>query len=135
MPVVTVISSDTRQVDADVSEGRVLLNPTELPAALGWELKPEGLCRDDVCVPVRRPSDLLVGDNLDLSAVAAALGRPAVVDADAGLVAVALDAESRRQALDDLVAPPFALADLEGTVHTLDEWRGQKKLLSAFASW
>ncbi len=135
MPLLTVISSETSQVDADVSDGRALLAPTDLPAALGWELKPEGLCRDDVCVPVRQPSDLFVGDKVDLSAVAAALGRPVVVDADARLVAVALDAETRRQALDDLVAPPFALADLEGNVHTLDEWRGQKKLLSAFASW
>jgi len=135
MPVVTVISSDTSQVEADVSEGRVLLAPADLPAALGWELKPEGLCRDDVCVPVRQLSDLSVGDQLDLSAVAAALGRPVVVDEDARLVAVALDAEARRQALDDLVAPPFALTDLDGHVHTLDEWRGQKKLLSAFASW
>jgi hypothetical protein len=135
MPVVTVISSDTSQIGADVSEGLVLLAPADLPAALGWELKPEGLCRDDTCVPVRRSSDLFVGDHLDLSAVAAALGRPVVVDADARLVAVALDAETRRQALDDLVAPPFYLADLDGNVHTLDEWRGQKKLLSAFASW
>lgn len=135
MVEVTVISDEMRSVDANVSPGRILVAPAQLPEALGWELKPEGLCRDDVCVPVRRPSDLFVDGELDLAAVATALGRPAVVDADAGIVAVALDAEVRRQALDDLVAPPFALADLDGGVHALDEWRGQKKLLSAFASW
>ena len=130
-----MIGDVARTVDASVSAGRVLVDPAQLSAALGWELKPEGLCRDDVCVPVRDPSVLFVGDQLDLAAVGTALGRPVVIDADARLAAVALDAETRRQALDDLVAPSFALADLDGVLHTLDEWRGRKKLLSAFASW
>jgi hypothetical protein len=132
---VHVISDEARVVEAEVSDGRVVVPPSSLPAALGWELKPEGLCRDDVCVPVRRQSDLFVGDELDLAAVGAALGRAMVVDADAGMVAVALDGEARRQALDDLVAAPFTLADLDGNLHSLDEWHGQKRLLSAFASW
>lgn len=130
-----MIGDVARTVDVTVSDGRLLVDPAQLPAALGWELKPEGLCRDDMCVPVRDPSVLSVGDQLDLAAVSTALGRPIVVDADARLAAVALDAEARRQALDDLVAPPFALADLDGNLHTLHEWRGRKKLLSAFASW
>jgi hypothetical protein len=70
-----------------------------------------------------------------VAAVAAALGRSTVVDADAGVVAVALPDEARRAALDALVAPPFALADLDGTVHDFAEWRGKKRLLVAFASW
>ena len=76
-----------------------------LPDALGWTLKPEGLCRDDTCVPVRDRDALFVGEQLDLAAVADALGRPIVVDADAGIVAVALDQEQRRAALESLTAP------------------------------
>ena len=64
-----------------------------------------------------------------------ALGRQSVVDADAGLVAVALGAEQRRDALQTLVAPDFELPDLDGTPHTLSEWRGKKRLLHAFSSW
>ena len=52
MPTVTVIADDLSSVDATVADGRVLLDPEQLPGALGWTLKPEGLCRDDVCVPV-----------------------------------------------------------------------------------
>ena len=106
-----------------------------LPDALGWELKPEGLCRDHVCVPVRDQSTIAVNGSLDLAAVAAALGRPSVVDTDVGIVAVALPAEQRRQAIDGLTAPAFTLADLDGADHSLEEWRGRKKLLVAFASW
>ena len=58
-----------------------------------------------------------------------------VVDADARLAAIALDGEARRRALDDLVAPPFTLPDLDGNLHALEEWHNQKKLLVAFASW
>ena len=106
-----------------------------LPAALGWTLQPEGLCRGDVCVPVRDRDALFVGEQLDLVAVADALGRPTVVDADAGIVAVALDREQRRDALDALTAPDVTLRDLDGDAHSLSEWRGRKRLLHAFSSW
>jgi len=67
---VTVITDAVATVDGDVDGTHVLVAPSSLPAAIGWELKPEGLCRDDVCVPVRDREALLAGDALDLSAVA-----------------------------------------------------------------
>jgi hypothetical protein len=135
MTRVTIIDEEARALDATLSDGRVLLEPELLATALGWTLKPEGLCRDDTCVPVRDRSSLFVDGKLDLVAVTDALGRPSVVDVEAGLVAVALDAEQRRGALQTLVAPPFTLPDLDGTPHHLSEWHGQKRLLHAFASW
>jgi hypothetical protein len=135
MSSVTIIGYDVRSIDADVDDDRVLIDAAHLPDALGWELKPEGLCRDDVCVPVRDQSTLFVDDRIDIARVAAALGQPAVVDGEARVVSVALPTEQRRQALDALVAPSFELADLDGTMHQLEEWRGRKKLLVAFASW
>jgi hypothetical protein len=135
MPSATIISDEVRTVDATPDDGRLLVAPDRLIEALGWELKPQGLCREDMCIPVRDQAALFVGDDLDLSAVAAALERPAVVDAAAGIAAVAVDAEVRRQALDSLRAPGFVLDDLDGHPHGLEEWRGRKKLLVAFASW
>jgi hypothetical protein len=88
-----------------------------------------------VCVPVRDRGSLFDDEALDLAAVATALGRLVVVDADAGLAAVSLGSEQRRQVLDGLQAPGFTLPDLDGTPHRLEEWRGTKKLLVAFASW
>ena len=130
MSTITVINEDERTVNAEVTGGRVALSPQELRRAIGWELKPEGLCRDGVCVPFRN-----TGAAVDLGAAAAALGRAVVVDADAGVAAVALPAEERRSALDARVAPPFVLPDLDGTPHHLGEWRGRKKLLVAFSTW
>lgn len=131
----TIVTDTAATVDAIADGERLLIDPVSLPAALGWELKPEGLCRDNVCLPVRDRERLLVGDWLDIAAVAAALGQLAVVDAGAGLAAVASGNESRRQALREHHAPPFTLADLDGVSHHLSEWHGTKKLLVAFASW
>jgi peroxiredoxin len=77
----------------------------------------------------------MVGDRIDVSAVATVVRQPAVVDADAGIVAVALPAELRRHALDDLDAPGFTLPDLNDVPRALDEWAGTKKLLVTFSSW
>ena len=133
--LVTVVADETNTVEAEVVDDRVLIAADELPLALGWVLKPEGLCRDDVCVPVHDRAALFGGDRLDLGAVAHALARPALVDADAGLIAIGRSEEQRRNALELLVAPDFELPDLDGVPHRLSEWRGRKRLLHAFASW
>jgi hypothetical protein len=134
---VTVVSDATNDVDAEIVDGRVVVDVSALPTALGWTIKPEGLCRDETCVPVQGTERraLFVGERLDLVAVTDALGLPTVVDADAGIVAVALDREQRRAALESLTAPDVVLHDLDGAPHALSEWRGQKRLLHAFSSW
>ena len=131
----TILSDDVGTVEATAHDGQLLIDPADLPSALGWELKPEGLCQGSVCVPVRDAAALFRDDKLDVAAVAAALGRPAIVDAPVGIAAVALAAERRQQALDGLRAPSFTLPGLDGVAHQLQEWRGDKKLLVAFASW
>lgn len=136
MSQVTFVDEAVRTVEAVVDgKGRVLVEPARLTEAMGWTLKPEGLCRGEVCVPVRDRGAIEVGDRIDVAAVAGVLRQPVAVDAEAGYVAVALPAEIRRQALDALHAPPFTLPDLDGRPRSLDEWAGSKRLLVAFASW
>jgi hypothetical protein len=131
----TIVSDEVCTVAAVADEGRLLIDPDALPQAFGWEWKPEGLCRGNVCVPVRDRAKVLVGEKLDVGAVAAALGRLAVVDTDAGIAALALPKEARRRALREQQAPTFTLPDLDGVEHDLTDWRGTKKLLVAFATW
>ena len=132
---VTIVTDEISTVTAVADGDRLLIDPAALPDALGWEWKPEGLCRGNVCVPVRDRAALQVGEQLDVGAVASALDRLAVVDAAAGIAAVALPKEGRREALHDHHAPSFTFPDLDGVDHDLEEWRGKKKLLVAFASW
>jgi peroxiredoxin len=137
MTQITVIDEVAREIEAtpDRSRQTFLVDPGRLAEAIGWELKPSGLCRGDTCVPVPHTGALRVGDQVDLVAVAGALGRPVVVDLEAGMLAMALSSELRRQALDDLRAPAFELPDVDGKLHALDEWLGRKKLLVTFSSW
>jgi peroxiredoxin len=58
-----------------------------------------------------------------------------VVDSDAAILAVAIDQEQRRAALDGLTAPDITLRDLNGDEHSLSDWGGRKRLLHAFSSW
>jgi hypothetical protein len=140
MPTVTatVIAADVTAVDARLAGGRVLVDPATLPATIGWTLKPEGLCRDEACVPVRDRTALLVDGQVDLAAAADALRLPVVVDTvdpEHPYVAIARPAEERRRALRELEAPEFTLPDLHGNPHSLSEWHGRKRLLQAFSSW
>jgi hypothetical protein len=131
---VTVIDDRAHAIDGAVVSGRVLVGADGVADALGWELKPEGICHDDVCVPL--PAGAKTADGrVDLVAAARALGRPAVFDAELGAVAIALPSEERTRALDDLEAPGFTLPDLDGAPHALAEWQGRKRLLLAFSTW
>ncbi len=123
---------------ADVRDGRVLIAADALKGGLGWELKPEGLCREETCVPVR-DRDALVPNGedggVDLAAFASALGRPLALEADARVGAIGVAASERASQLASFEAPDFALPDLSGKVHHLSDQRGKKVLLIAYASW
>jgi hypothetical protein len=112
-----------------------LVDVASLPELVGWELKPEGLCRDERCVIVPDRAALERDGLVDLRAVATLLDRPVATDEAAGLVAIGASRDRRRGALDDLRAPDFTLPDLDGTFHSLADHRSKKKLLVAFSSW
>jgi hypothetical protein len=118
------------RVDGD----RVLLEPASLGELSGWQLKPEGLCRDDVCVPVRDP-ELTVDGAIDAARFAAALARPVVVDAAEGVVALGERSTDRRGPIEAGVAPDFTLPQLEGGTFTFSSLGRRKKLLLAWSSW
>ena len=125
-------------IAADVRQGRVLIAPDALKKGLGRELKPEGLCKDEICVPVR-DREALVPDaqtaGVDLAAFAAALGRPLAVEPDASVAAIGVAPDERASQLATLEAPDFELPDLSGQTHRLSDHRGKKVLLVAYASW
>lgn len=112
-----------------------LVDPDILSELIGWELKPEGLCRNEQCVIVTDRDALEHDGKIDLRVVASLTDRPIAIDDDAGLVALGAIRAGRRAALNDLRAPDFTLPDLDGTFHSLADHRSKKKLLVAFSSW
>lgn len=114
---------------------RVRIAAADLRAALGWELKPEGLCRGPVCVPVPERSALVHDDGIDLAELARLLDRPLALDAAERAAYLGVSAAQRGAALATLAAPDVTLPDLDGRPHALSAQRGKKVLLTAYASW
>lgn len=122
-------------VSAIIAGGTVGLPSGGLKAALGWELKPEGLCRGAICVPLPAGSLPVTDAGIDLAALAAVLGRPLALDPDERAAFLGVPARERSRALASLDAPDFTLPDLAGRPHSLTDALGNKILLIAYASW
>jgi len=122
-------------VEAAVHGDAIRVSMDALQQALGWELKPQGLCRAGTCVPVRDRAALVHEDGLDLAALARLLDRPLAVEADEGIAVLGASATERVHHLASMEAPDFTLPDLRGRLHSLRDQRGKKTLLIAWASW
>lgn len=133
--VTVVDGARTTEVPGTVRDDTVLLDLESLEAATGWELRAEGLCRGDVCVP-RRPNDrLVVDDQIDLGAFAALMQRPLAYEPSAG-IAVLTDSPGDHAALQEgRLAPPFTLTDLDGNQVSSAAFAGKKRLYVAWSSW
>jgi len=128
---------ETREtrVEAQAAGGTPLLSPAALRSAFGFELKPEGLCKGDVCLPVRDRSALVRPGGIDLAAFADRVGRPLAIDANERFAVLGASPSERAARLTSLDAPDFTLPDLAGKLHSLSGQRGKKVLLIAYASW
>jgi peroxiredoxin len=132
----TLIDTDEHQIGLVAHDGTLWIDRAELASTLGWELKPEGLCRGTVCVPVRNLDALVDRIGLiSLTALVAALGKVVAVDLDQRVAVVGDGAGQRRAALESREAPDVALTGLDGREHHLAEWSGQKRAVAAWASW
>ncbi|HEV1997749.1 MAG TPA: hypothetical protein VGR61_06425 [Candidatus Dormibacteraeota bacterium] len=97
----------------------------------GWQVKPEGACKDLRCVPL--PAGARREDRLSIRLVAERLGMPLVADQAHGLWALGPEAGGR--VLKDAAAPDLVLPDWRGAEFRLEGLRGLKVLLVCWASW
>lgn len=133
---VRVLGADgAAEVAARAVDGRVLVDPDAFEVATGFVHKPEGLCRDALCVPVRDRGAVERDGLLDLEAASSVLGAPYVADLDAGVAAIGEPASLRAAAMDSVDAPDFTLADFGGGTFTFSSIGRKKKLLVTWASW
>ena len=108
----------------------------DVPAALGWERKPQGWCRGDICIPARVAADVeRDGGLVDLAAFAELVDRPYAAAPALGVAAVGVSAAERVSALAEGEAPDFELRDVDGNPHRLSDQRGRKVALVFWASW
>lgn len=122
-------------VPAIIQNDRVRLNPADLKRALDWELKPEGFCQGSTCVPIPNRDSVVIDGGVDLLEFARLLDRPIALDTAERAAYLGTSAGDRAEQLTSLEAPGFTLPDLDGQLHSLSDYLGQKVLLVAYASW
>ncbi|MCU1368513.1 MAG: hypothetical protein JWN39_4152 [Ilumatobacteraceae bacterium] len=133
----TVIN-DTQhvEVEATIVEDRWLMTPDAFESLTGWTLKPEGMCREDVCAPIYRKHAVLSPDGMvDLVEAAPVIGMTAVADLARGVAALGASAAARAESMTTLQAPAFTLPDMSGNPVSLHDFDRRKVLLLAWSSW
>ena len=136
----TLIWEDRRPVAVARSDGDVpWVSVSELGSVIGWELRPEGLYRLGLCVPVPpgREDELLGpgGDGVNVAALAGLCGQPVIHDNEHRVWVVGRSAAAGSEALASGVAADFTLPDLDGVRHSLSDYLGNKVFLVTWASW
>jgi len=113
----------------------------ELPAATAWELKPEGVCQGETCVPLS-PSQkaAILGDEttaswFNFSEFARLIEEPVASDEEERVWYFGPPGWEWRSRSAGTAAPDFTAPDLAGDPHSLRELRGKKMLLLFWASW
>jgi hypothetical protein len=101
-------------------------------AGTGWEPKPEGLCRGEVCVPA--PGARRADGTVDVAIAAGRLHMPVVRDDVHGIIALGPGSTSGH-ALSTAIAADPELVDRDGAPFRLSSLHGRKVLFVAWASY
>lgn len=110
------------------------LTADQFAAGTGWEIKPQGACKAEVCVPLGARSGEGGEGSFDLAATAERLGMSIVTDVKSGLSAIGPESLGDR-ALATATAPELVLQDLDGTEFRLSSLRGQKVVIVSWAPY
>jgi AhpC/TSA family len=113
----------------------------DLTRATGFVLKPQGVCRKELCFPLprdRKAEFLQKRGNVqwfNLSAFARLLHQPVAYDEALATWYFGPRPETQNNYLQSLEAPNFTLPDIDGKPHSLADFRGKKVLIITWASW
>ena len=114
----------------------------DLARATRFEVKPQGVCRDELCFPLPkdRKQEFLEkkpgggGELFNLTAFASLVHQPVAHDNPTSTWYFGLRTD-QQQGLASLRAPDFTLPDADGKMHSLSDFRGKKVFLVTWASW
>lgn len=108
------------------------IRPEQLRNRTGWDIKPQGACKGEVCIPLSSPVTTATG-LISLPKLAEKLHMPLIQDDVTGLWC--LGPEATGKALTTAISPDFELPDWQGQTFHLSSLRGKKVVLVAWASW
>jgi len=138
----TIVYDDTATDLAAAREdaGQLWITTADLKRATRFEVKPQGVCRDELCFPLPKARQQEFVHKtpsvtwFNMTAFAGLVHQPVAHDAALATWYFGLRSDQRQQ-LSSLQAPDFTLPDLQGKPHRLSDFRGKKILLVTWASW
>ncbi len=115
----------------------LLIRPEDLSSVNGFELKLEGACFADLCIPVK--NDLLVDEDgrqwFNLTAFARLLDQQYVADTESRVWSFAEIPAKRENMMVNAMAPEFEIKDRQGKVIRMTDLKGKKALIVTWSSW
>ena len=132
-----VISRDGESASVRVDDvfGQFAISLEDFTITTGWQLKPEGLCIEKTCVPVRDMKMLTNQSQIDLVEFVRVTNQNIVVDQQRKVVALGEHADTRSELMTSLDAPDFTLPDINGKQVSFSDFNRRKRLLLAWSSW
>jgi alkyl hydroperoxide reductase subunit AhpC len=133
MVVITYGETEVEVERADWRSGNLWLPLPDLLSSVGWEVKPEGVCAGEACVPLPAGASWWDDTHFNLSAFARHIGLAEAIDPGRDIAAYVVPGEGRPS--DSVEAPDFTLPDLDGNLHSLSDHRGEKVVLFTWGSF
>ena len=127
------ITLDRTSADPAGAADALWIQTADLPRINDFELKPEGACRADICIPV--PPAMTRGSYFNLTAFARRVGQRVIADPAARVWSFGEIPVVRGAFLESRIAPEVAVPDRKGHPVRLSQFRGKKVLLVTWASW
>jgi hypothetical protein len=143
--IIVYDDSATNLASAREDDGQLWITTADLKRATRFEVKPQGVCRDELCFPLPKAKrEAFIHKDagqsratdtwFNMTAFAQLVHQPVAHDAALSTWYFGLRSDQRQQ-LSSLQAPDFTLPDLQGKPHRLSDFRGKKILLVTWASW
>jgi hypothetical protein len=137
------VATEISAGQTDDSSSQLWVTTADLTRATRFEVKPQGVCRDELCFPLpkARQQEFLRKDDknatltwFNLTAFAGLVHQSVAHDAAQSMWYFGLRSD-QQQKLASLRAPDFTLPDMNGKMHSLSDFRGKKVFLITWASW
>ncbi len=103
---------------------------SEFETGTGWQLKPEGACKGEVCIPLKTSP----GDIINIEELAGDMNLPLASEPEQHIWALGPESIGGR-ALTTAEAPNLTLPDLDGKRFELSSLRGKKVVVYAWAPY
>ncbi len=137
-----VVGGDVIKIDQTLPDVQDLwVKAKDFSRINGFEVKPEGACYKDLCIPLKQDADNDLYVNRDgeswfnATGFAAKVQQAFVADRESKVWSFGMVPTARKAFLKSAIAPDFELQDRNDNNVKLSSLRGKKVLIITWASW